>query len=69
MVWFNFAITLYYRFEQKLERIAVERGRRRTKSIEQEPGPGDESPSKYTFVANLINRIFSLSLSLSLFLS
>ena len=43
--------------------MAVERGRRRTKSIEQEPGPGDESPSKYTFFANLINSYFSLSLS------
>lgn len=34
------------RFERKLERLAEERGRRRTKSIEQEAGPGDESPSE-----------------------
>ena len=35
------------RFEQKLERLAEERGRRRTKSIEQEAGAGDESPSEW----------------------
>ena len=43
----------------------MERGRRRTKSIEQEPGPGDESPSKYLL---LLNSVIILSLPLSLIL-